>query len=327
MPLNEKLNLFIENTNALRREFVWHSMMTKRLVALLYTQENMPVDINAIKNCHDLIKQNTGPFSTFRGNMTLCISSLLSLSENPHEMLNETLKVYDLLKKAKFSPSDYLVIAAFEIANQVEENKYDDIVKRTRAFFEGMRSNRIFTTGQDDYIFAAMLGLSDLDVNVTTDRIERVNTRLRVEFNDKNSVQALSQVLVLGGSDENILFCILKLRDALRAKKIRLDKSYTLTALGILTLLQADVESIVRDIDDVQTRLRTQKGFGAFSVSTQELLLYTTAIVAGVYADDIEAGLITASLSTSITNIIIAQQVAMIAAITASSAAVAAASS
>ena len=320
MPLQEKLNLFIENTKAIRGEFIWHDMMTKRLVALLYTQEKMQIDIGAIKKSHDLIKQNTGPFSTFRGSLSLCISSLLSLSENPQEMLNETLKVYELLKKAKFAPSDYLVIASYEIARQARPDEYDNVVERTRAFFEGMRSNRIFTTGQDDYIYAAMLGLSDLDVSSGTNRIERVNSRLRDEFRDKNSVQALSQVLVLGGSDENILFCILKLRDALRAQKIRLDKSYTLSALGILTLLKADVDALVRDINDVQSQLRAQKGFGAFSVGTQELLLYATAIVAGIYADDIENGIIAASVSTNITNIIIAQQVAMIAAIAASSA-------
>ena len=86
-----------------------------------------------------------------------------------------------------------------------------------------------------------------------------------------------------------------------------------------------EINTITQDIEQAQQELRKHKGFGAFSVSTQEMLLYAAAITAGEYAQNAEV--LKATLSTSITNIIIAQQVAMIAAISASSAAAASASS
>jgi len=311
----------------MKKEFTWQNDLIKRLAALLYAQENKPVDCDSIRRCHDLIKQNTGVFSTFRGNMAICVSALLSLSPNPQFLLDETLKVYDLLKGAKLHASDYLTVAAFQIAAQTEPTNYVNTINRTRAFYDGMKERHFFHTGQDDYIFAAMLGLSDLDVAAGTKRIEQLYNRLKDEFWDKNSVQALSQVLVLGVSDDVSVGRVTAMRDALRAQNIKMDKSYTLPALGILALLPMEIETIVRDIGDTQQMLRTQKGFGLLSVTKQELLIYAAGVVAGEYAENAREGIVTAALSTSITNIIIAQQAAMIAAFSASAAAAAASSS
>jgi len=242
-------------------------------------------------------------------------------------VLDETLRVYDMLKDAKLRSSDFLVMAAYQIATQAKPTSVQGVVNRTRLFYDGMKARRFFTTGQDDYIFAAMLGLSNLDVEVGIERIERLNVRLKGDFSNRSSIQALAQVLVLSGSDETAVCCVLALRDALRAQKIRLDKAYTLPSLGILALLPMDSDTIVKDLEQASETLLAQKGFSRWSVSKQERLLYAATIVAGECAKRIEGGILTATISTSITNIIIAQQAAMMAAIFASTAAAAASSS
>lgn len=316
-----KLELFADNAQIIKKEFIWQNTLTKRLAALLYAQEGKRLDCDAIRQCHVLIKQNTGVFSTFRGNMALCLAALLSLSPNPQELFSETLKVYDLLKGVKLHASDFLVVAAYQIAAQSDASDYWKVVTRTRSFYDGMKAHHFFHTGQDDYIFAAMLGLTDLDAAAGTERIEQLHSRLKGEFWNKNSVQALAQVLVLAESDDSIADRVLVLRDTLRARKIKLDKTYTLPVLGILAMLPVKMETIVRDIGVVRDSLRARKGFGSLSVTTQELLLYAASIVACEYAESVKDGVLTATLSTSITNIIIAQQAAMIAAIAASTAA------
>ena len=81
-----KLNLFVSNAQTIKKEFKMQNAMTKRLAALLYAQENRTIDCDAIRQCHAIMKQNTGVFSSFRGNMSLCIAALLSLSHNPQEL-------------------------------------------------------------------------------------------------------------------------------------------------------------------------------------------------------------------------------------------------
>ena len=318
-----KLSLFANNWEAIRKEFKWHNAMTKRMAALLYAQENKTIDCEAIRNCHGLIKESTGVFSTFRGNMSLCVATLLSLSPNPQMQFSEALKVYGMLKETKLRASDYLIVAAYQIAAQTEAQNYQNIVNRTREFYDGMKSRNFFATGHDDYIFATMLGLSDIEVSVGTDRVAQIVDRLKGEFWSKNSVQSLSQILTLGNSCDETVERVLSLRNLLRARKIKLDKTYTLLVLGVLVLLPIDFNVIIQDIDEAQQTLRAQKGFGAFFVTKQELLMFSAAVVASEYAENIKCGVITATLSTSITNIIIAQQIAMIATISASTAAAA----
>lgn len=325
--VQNKLELFADNSQIIKKEFVWQNTLTKQLAALLYAQEGKTVDCGAIRQCHDLIKQNTGAFSTFRGNMALCVAALLSLSANPQGVFSETLKVYDLLKGVKLHASDFLAVAAYQIAAQSEAYDYKNVVTRTRSFYDGMKAQHFFRTGQDDYIYAAMLGLTDLDVVAGTERIEQLYSRLKAEFWDKNSVQALAQVLVLGNSDDSVEERILILRDALRAQKIKLDKTYTLPVLGILALLPVEIDMIVRDLSEAQDTLRTKKGFGLMSVTTQELLLFAASIIVGDYAESVNDGVLTATLSTSITNIIIAQEATIMAAIAVSSAAASSSSS
>ena len=258
--------------------------------------------------------------------MAMLVAAMLSLSPDPQKLLDETLKVYEIMKDAKFRSSDYLVAAALEIASQTNPEHYGDVVARARAFYDGMKADHFFKTGQDDYIFAAMLGLSDLNVEAGVERIDNIYNRLKGEFWDKNSVQTLAQILVLGESDDNMVNRVLSLRDDLKEQKIKIDKSYTLSTLGILAMLPVDNSVIVRDIDEAQIMLRAQKGFGPMSVTMQEVLLYVTAIITDCYAKNLANDVLSANLSTSIANIIIAQNTALIVAIT-TSASVAASSS
>lgn len=319
--IQNKLQLFADNTQAIKGAFPWQNHLTKRLAALLYALEDRSADCSAIGRCHDLMKQSTSIFSVYRGDMALCIATLLSLSPSPQARFDDSLRVYGQLKATGLYSSNYLAVAAYQIASQSAPEDFPQAVARTRAFYDGMKAHHFFRTGQDDYIFAAMLGLSDLDLHAGTARIEELSSRLKGEFWDKNSIQTLAQVLVLGSSGESALQRLLALRDTLRRQGIRLDKTYTLPFLGVLALLPAGVDTLARSLDEAQRFLRTRKGYGAMWVSSQELLLYASAAVAAEHTQQLQDGMLTAALSTGITNILIAQQTAMIAAASASSAA------
>ncbi|MCL2545528.1 MAG: DUF4003 domain-containing protein [Clostridia bacterium] len=319
----QKLTLFAANARFIQKEFLWQGALVKKLAALLYAFDGKPIDCAAIKRSHALIKDSTGAFSTFRGNMALGVAAMLSLKSDPSELLTNAIAVYEMLKSAKFRASDYLVVAAYEIASQAKPEEYGQAVARARAFYDGMKAKGFFRTRENDAIFAAMLGLSDLDVETGTQSVEQLYRRFKPEFWPGNSVQALAQVLVLGGECETAIDRILAIRDAMKYQKIRLDKAYTLPSLGILALLPVDIDALVQALDEARAFLKKQKGFGPLSVSKQALLLFASAIVASAYAEDIKNGVIAASVSTSIASIIIAQQAAMIAAMSASAGAAA----
>lgn len=324
--LKERLDLFSANIQNMKKDFILQDTLIKRLAALLYAAENLPVDCDAIRECHELIKKNTGVFSSFRGNLAVCIATLLSLSDNRADQLSNTLEIYGIMKELKFRTSDYLVVAAYQIAQAADKANYRLVVERAKAFYDGMKENHWFYTGKDDYVFAAMLGLSDINVQTGLERMEQLHQRLKPEFSSGNGVQALTQVLVFGGETNETVIRLLNLNQLFRVKNIRLDKEDTLSSLGVLSLIPADASTIADDVFEAHDFLRSQKGFGVWSVSKQELALFSVAIAASSYVAEVKSGVITTALSTSITNIILAQQM-VFAAVAASSAAVAASSS
>ena len=232
-----------------------------------------------------MLKERAGLFSTFRGNMSLCVA-----------------------------------------ANGSGE-RYYEAARRARAFYDAMKAKHPLLTGQDDTIFAVLLGLSDLDVQAGAERMAALYRRLRPEFSSGNSVQTLTQVLALSGGTDETLLKLFRLRDTLREKGIRLDRTYTLPALGLLAALPAEADILAAALAEARDFLRAQKGFGALSVSAQELLLYAAALVSSVHAaGDAKSGVVAAAVSTGVTNMIIAAQVAMMVAMAAASTSAAAAS-
>lgn len=224
------------------------------------------------------------------------------------------------MKDIKFYGSDYLVVAAYQIAAHQTPDQYHRTVERAKRFYDSMKATHRFLTGQDDYIFAAMLGLSDIDIESGVERMEQLFTTLKPEFRSGNSVQGLTQVLVLGDQAKEAADRVLALRDAFLAQNIRMDKHHPIFAWRAVPASPSR-EDIVNDVSGTFEFLRTQKGFGKWSITEQELLLLSAALAALKAVDEVQNGILNTVLSTSITNIIIAQQTAITAAAAASAAA------
>ena len=304
--IKEKLDLFVENYQVAAKAFKWDDALVVRLAAFLYAQDSKSIDCDAIRECLNLIKSNTGVFSAFRDHKTL--ATLLSFSDNSDVLFTNIKTVYDLLKTAKFHTSDYLVISAYQIAVNSDPSQYSRVVTRAKAFYDEMKKRHRFLTGEDDYISAVMLALSGIDIDAGTERMGQIYNQFKSEFRaEKNSVQMLSQVLVLGDKTEETTQRILELRDALKNQKLRLDTTYSLPLLGLLALSNVDVDTLVNDISDVQAYLREQKGFGKLSIDKEELLIYAAAILLTGYFKASDENLITPMLSASIIGIIIAE--------------------
>jgi len=311
MALPEKTERFAENYHSIRKHFIWHEPMIKRLVSLVYALDDKDIDLDKITYCHNLMKAETGIFSTFRGNLAIYVAAMLALDYDPYKRFTDTLEAYNLLKGEKFWASDYLVASAYEVARWGGQKGLKNVAVRAMQFYRGLKANHRFHIGQDDYIFVVMLALSDIEVSDGVDRVKQIFMRLRPEFFSRNSALYLAQMLVLSGKGEDSVDDVLHLNRMLKQQGIRLNKTYTLPSLGVLSMLDTDHSAMANAIDDTMAALRRIRGFGRFSVSKQELLMHVVAIVSSVYLNGLD-DVAKASLSTNITNLIIAQQAAML---------------
>ena len=322
---SRRLTLFADNVREIKSDFVWQNSMMKHMAAMLYTMEGRHLDNEAIRRSYDLLKASTGAFSMFRGNSALSIAAMLSLVPEQEKRLNDTLGVYKAMKQAGFWTSDFLAVAAYQIAAGTTPDRFPEAVGRMRSFYDGMKAYHPFLTGYDDYIFAAMLGISDVDVGAGITRMEQLYMALKPEFFSGNGVQALTQVLVLGEKTTEVTQRVLALNQAFRDVGFKLEHAEVLSALGVLALLPAAAEDIAAQVSGTFEFLRTQSGFSGWSFPKRELELYASGLTACDYVASLGSGMLTTTLTTSITNILIAQQAAVIAAVAASSTAATAA--
>ncbi|MEJ8302644.1 DUF4003 family protein [Saccharibacillus sacchari] len=312
-----RLQLLVSNTQTIKKEFAWQNISISRLAAMLYAAEDKAADPSALRNVHDLIKESTGAFSIFRGTLSVGIAAMLSLTDDPQGGLEDTLQTYEQMKAHKFKPSDHLAMAAYEIARHAKPEQREDAIRRAKIFYDGMKENHRFLTSYDDYVFAAMLGLSDLEPEPALKQMEQLYAELKPELRVSNGLQSLTQLLVLGGADWNAASRLHQLREAFKQRKIRTDRDYTLPSLGLLALLPLDIQVIADEIEANIAYVREQKGYGAWSITDRELLLLISSLFISRSIGEVRQGLSASTVSVALTNLVIAQQAATMATVTA----------
>lgn len=314
-----KLSLFAENIAAIRNDFVWQEAGAKRLVALVYALDGKEINNTAVAEAHGLIKRESGIFSVFRGELSIYTAAVMSLSQDASRLFEDIRDVYEKLKAEGFWSSNFLAAAALEIAVNAGGRDFGDITRRTREFNREMKANHRFQVGEKDHIFAAMLAMTDIEPHEGANKLKQLFLQLKAEFSFFTSgggLLSLAQMLILGGSTEDCVRDMLRLNRVLRNHKIRLDRAHTLPSLGVLGLMKIDHYDLVSDIEFAMEFLRGQKGLGAFSVSTQELLIYAVSILVSAYTgeDDLMKG----AAVTSVASLVMAQQAALITCVTTS---------
>ena len=316
---------FIENRDAVKAAFPWENSLLYPIGAALYADARRRVDAARVAECRDLLKAETGVFSNFRSHIKLPMICTLALSSAPERSLQNTLAAHAALKEHFFA-SDYLPLAAMTIASHAQPAQFDSIARRTRALYERMKKSHPFLTSSEDSAYAAMLALSEKTDDQLVADMELAYRTLKEHFRSSNAVQSLSHVIALGETDVPVA-CrrVMELFDLLKSRGNKYGTDYELATLGVLALLPAEVSVIAEDLIALSDYLKTQKGYGILGATRAQRLLHAAMLVVSDYLQDFDA-MRTAAVSSSFA-LIIAQQSATCAAISASVAASRAATS
>lgn len=319
--LRSRCQLFVENRDIMKSNFRWDNSLMHPLCASIYTGKNLKVDAKKIKYCKEIIKDKVGLFSNFRGHSGIAFSTMLSLEEDPEYKFSKTQKVYSLLKN-EFFGSEYLALSAFSIVQMVEEYDYQRVVNKTKEIYSLMKSEHPFLTSSEDSTFAALFALSEMLAHDAVREIEKCYRLLKGRFGSFNACQSLSHTLALGEEDtDSKCRRTIDIFDKLRENNCRYGKNYELPVLGVLALANTDVDQMVQEVIQVDSYLKTCKGFGAFGIGRNQRIMYAAMMVAGEYTGDAKIQSMQTAALNSVSALIIAQEVAITSAIIASSAA------
>lgn len=326
--IQAKIDLMVDNFHTLDKGFIWDMPIAKHFGAMIVANRESQITVDQVKATKKLIERDTSMWSYFRGTNEFLLAVLLTGEANPEEVLTRCMQHYDALKHRKFYSSAYLVLASYSIAKHSDPYQYNRIYDRFEAFYAGMKANHFWLTGDNDYVYAAILAMSDLSVDTTLDKTEAIYQCLKsMGLSAGNELQNLSHILAFGeGSVEGDCSRAMNLYAALKQRKCKIS-SYGLALVGVLSLIMTSPETMADEVTEVYEQLKQLKGYGAWSLGHTERAILAASIVADYYNDKISSGTIESALTSSVSSIIIAQQAATMAAISGAAAASAAASS
>jgi hypothetical protein len=287
---------------------------------MVYATKDRRVNINNLEEVKDFIKDETSWTSYFRGTNQFILASLLSLEESYRRFFKDTVELYERMLTQGLKKSVQLPLAAYTIVKEVPKEQWNEKINRMNDFYGKMKQNHFWLTSADDYVFAAVLASTDLNVADTSQNMEYCYNYLSKEgFYKGNDLQTLSHILAIGeeGVEEKCSKAV-SLYKKLKEKDCKLQYS-GLATLGLLALVTSDIDKITEDIKEVYDYIYSKEGYGFWSLDKSMRTILASTIVSDFYVDEIKRGVLQVALGNSISAIIIAQQQAAVAAACAAS--------
>lgn len=312
---------FIQDRDIAKEAFTWESSYMPPICAGILADKKQKISIEHLKAAKQLIKEQTGIFSNFRGTVIAPMATMLAMREDAESLFAFTQKIYGELKK-HFYTSQYLPLVSMILAQMTDASQYQYVAQKTRQIYDLMKKEHPFLTSSEDGPFAALLAFSSSSPEAVIYEVEKCYQLLKPKFFSGNAVQSLSHVLALGeGSAEAKCAKLENLFIALKDKGYKYGTDYQLATLGAISILPYEVTQIVQDMTEVSDYLEQQKGYGFFGASKKDRYMHAAMIVCKDYIGKTGNQVMNSAAVTSTIVMIAAQQAAMCAAIAATAAA------
>ena len=315
--LQARCEQFIENRDIVKKVFRMENSHIYPLCANIFCARGITAEEMRLRECQRILKDKTGVFSNFRGSIRTALISMMAADERPEEKLLRAMDDYELLKR-HFWGSEYLVVAAFLMAETEDSTRAAEHAVRARALYERMKKEHPLLTSSEDSVFCALMAFSEKSDELLIADMEDCYNKIKTRFHSSNSVQSASHVLALAeGAPIEKVAHMFALYDAIQAAGGKYGKYYELAVLAALSTLPLEISDVVDDMMVVDEFLSRQKGYSRWSVDRKTRMMHAAMIVSSEHAPHLPAE--AAALGSTVA-MIAAQQAAMCAVIISTSA-------
>ena len=278
-----RCELLINNREALRPVMRMQGDTTQFSCALLYALNDKEANADVLASVRQLLKQQTGVFSSFRGMGEYTIIAMLAMSDDPQVRLEKALRAYEALRKS-FHASDYLPLAALTLSTGTDESRYDEVAYRAFSLYQQIRKMHPMISDSADISNCLMMALSDTDDTTLLQNAEFCFGQLKESLGSfsGNARQAIGFALTQSGGDMTLL-CdkVAALYKAFMAAGCKWSMERLLPLLGALALRGEDADTLVKEVLEAEAWLKPHKGMSGFfaSVDRATRLCFASLIV------------------------------------------------
>lgn len=308
--LERKCKLLVNNHDAMRKTFRWDSEIMMLAGSSFFVGLNLEADTDRLKTCEEILKRKSGLFSSYRGNIKMPLLCKMVVAENPEQYFEDVDFIVQQMKALKWIETDYKVLAAMTLRDNLDMDDISNVIKKMVALYQGMKENHPWLTSGEDVPFAAILAVSGMDTKALMTEMENCYKELTKTFRDKNAVQSLSHILAIDPVDIQTKCQKVKaMFDILKENKHKYGTGSELTVLGTLSMLELSAEQAASEIMEADDYLKSQKGFGSFTMRDTVRRMYAALMVMDTHMPP--ASHSHESLVNSMLAIVIAMEVCM----------------
>ena len=303
-------NLFEQNLLVMRSCFKMEYNSMHGIGALLYTMEGRAADEDHLRETRKILKKHEGIFSEFRGHLSLPIIVKMSLAPDAELYLQGISGTYKKLSTSFILGDESRLLAAIILHDHISQEKIDDVCGRTMEIYSMIRKNHPLLTSQQDLPFAVLMAAEDVDTDEQIRDVEACYELVGKHFRmSKDSVQTVSHLLAIQAApaqEKSERF--LQMFEAFKAAGIKISKE-CMPILAVLVNTGLPIREAVRQTQENDAFLKTQKGFGIMGTGTEIRRLFAAGITAvcNTAGDPAVFG----TLSETILSIIIAIEIAV----------------
>ena len=255
-------DLFIANRDIARQAFKWDSDAVHPLCANIFCARGMTMEMDRLEQCKEIIKNQTGILSNFRGSLRPALAAMLAIGERPEEKMSRALENYRILKQ-DFWGSEYLALVAFLLTDIAPVSQAEEKAGRGKAIYQRMKKEHPFLTSSEDSVFAVMMAFSEKLDDALIEDMEACYQGLKQKFSIGDSVQTASHVLAMApGTPEEKVDRVISLYEALRNAGVKYGRYYELATLAALAVMDVDLPKVtaeIQEVDELLSRSRQRR--------------------------------------------------------------------
>ena len=277
--LTRKCEKFIDSREMLKNCFKWSSITDQCCRASFLLGENDYVSEAQINEIKEYIKKNEGIFSELRSHIELSLCVKMALSGNYVEYYEVLKAIMREIKTSWLFSSSYKAVSAMIIMENKEPKEFRRYIDKTKMIYEQMKRDHSWLTADYDMIFAALLAVSDINVDNILLEMDEAFRILKEQFRSSQN-QELSHILALNmSSPGEKTNRFLEIYDLLKANGIKVSKYYHLEILAVLSLLEMDDADIIDQINQAELYLSSYPKFRGWNMFSDERILYAIMLV------------------------------------------------
>lgn len=298
----DKCDLLSANREVLKKNFKWDNDYMAFAAATMFTAASKMVDVSQLKSCEVILKEKAGVFSDFRGIAKLTILCKMAMSNDPEAYLNKVMEIHSYIEQGKFTGNNYRIVAATIIASHIGNRDFEPYVSRMTEIYKRMASNHSILTSVEDIPMAAMLAVTDKDIDLMVEDMEKCYLLIKKNFFSKNSVQSLTHVLSVNDDfAERKSEKAMMIFKELKSKKHEFGTGMELALLGALTFIDMTPSQIVDHVCEADDYLKKLPGFGSFFGigSTSRRLIAAQVVISAYNSINMESKAVADNISVT----------------------------